>query len=144
MHITLRQLEVFTEVLKSGSTTQASAVLSLSQSAVSAALSDLENQLSVKLFDRVGKRLVVNEHGRLLYPRAIGLLEQVQDIEQLFQEDKGALRIAASSTIGNYMLPGMIARYRQDYPTLPLELSVGNSQDVINAVADFRIDIGLI
>ena len=144
MHITLRQLEVFTEVLKSGSTTQASAVLSLSQSAVSAALSDLENQLSVKLFDRVGKRLVVNEHGRLLYPRAIGLLEQVQDIEQLFQEDKGALRIAASSTIGNYLLPGMIARYRQDYPTLPLELSVGNSQDVINAVADFRIDIGLI
>lgn len=54
MHITLRQLEVFTEVLKSGSTTQASHMLSLSQSAVSAALSDLETQLSVRLFDRVG------------------------------------------------------------------------------------------
>jgi len=38
----------------------------------------------------------------------------------------------------------MIARYRRDYPTLPLELSVGNSQDVINAVADFRVDVGLI
>ncbi|WP_058962264.1 DNA-binding transcriptional regulator YeiE [Type-E symbiont of Plautia stali] len=144
MHITLRQIEVFTEVLKSGSTTQASQVLALSQSAVSAALADLENQLGVQLFDRVGKRLALNEHGRLLYPRAVGLLEQASEIEQLFKEDNGAIRLFASSTIGNYLLPGMIAAYRRDFPTLPLELSVGNSQDAINAVADFRVDIGLI
>ncbi|MDM2850003.1 DNA-binding transcriptional regulator YeiE [Citrobacter sp. Cpo074] len=144
MHITLRQLEVFAEVLKSGSTTQASFMLALSQSAVSAALTDLEGQLGVQLFDRVGKRLVVNEHGRLLYPRALALLEQTTEIEQLFREDNGAIRVYASSTIGNYILPAMIARYRQDFPDLPLELSVGNSQDVINAVLDFRVDIGLI
>ncbi|EHG7889419.1 MULTISPECIES: DNA-binding transcriptional regulator YeiE [Citrobacter] len=144
MHITLRQLEVFAEVLKSGSTTQASVMLALSQSAVSAALTDLEGQLGVQLFDRVGKRLVVNEHGRLLYPRALALLEQTTEIEQLFRKDNGAIRVYASSTIGNYILPAMIARYRQDFPDLPLELSVGNSQDVINAVLDFRVDIGLI
>ncbi|WP_284960352.1 DNA-binding transcriptional regulator YeiE [Citrobacter portucalensis] len=144
MHITLRQLEVFAEVLKSGSTTQASVMLALSQSAVSAALTDLEGQLGVQLFDRVGKRLVVNENGRLLYPRALALLEQTTEIEQLFREDNGAIRVYASSTIGNYILPAMIARYRQDFPDLPLELSVGNSQDVINAVLDFRVDIGLI
>ncbi|PLR31716.1 LysR family transcriptional regulator [Chimaeribacter coloradensis] len=144
MHITLRQLEVFAEVLKSGSTTQASVVLSLSQSAVSAALADLENQLGVQLFDRVGKRLVINEHGRLLYPRALALLEQAGEIERLFNHDNGSLRIAASSTIGNYMLPGMIAEYRADYPNTPLELNVGNSQDVITAVAEFRVDLGLI
>jgi DNA-binding transcriptional LysR family regulator len=144
MHITLRQLEVFTEVLKSGSTTQASVVLALSQSAVSAALADLEGQLKVLLFDRVGKRLVINEHGRLLYPKALALLEQAGEIEQLFLHDSGALRIAASSTIGNYMLPEMIAHYRKDFPTTPLELNVGNSQEVIVAVADFRVDLGLI
>jgi DNA-binding transcriptional LysR family regulator len=144
MHITLRQLEVFTEVLKSGSTTQASVVLALSQSAVSAALADLEGQLGVLLFDRVGKRLVINEHGRLLYPKALALLEQTSEIEQLFRQDGGALRIAASSTIGNYMLPEMIARYRDDFPATPLELNVGNSQDVISAVGDFRVDLGLI
>lgn len=144
MHITLRQLEVFAEVLKSGSTTQASVMLALSQSAVSAALTDLEGQLGVQLFDRVGKRLVVNEHGRLLYPRALALLEQTTEIEQLFRKDNGAIRVYASSTIGNYILPAMIARYRRDFPDLPLELSVGNSQDVINAVLDFRVDIGLI
>ncbi|KAA1050853.1 DNA-binding transcriptional regulator YeiE [Pseudocitrobacter sp. 73] len=144
MHITLRQLEVFAEVLKSGSTTQASQMLALSQSAVSAALTDLEGQLSVQLFDRVGKRLVVNEHGRLLYPRALALLEQATEIEQLFREDNGAIRVYASSTIGNYLLPEMIGRYRRDFPDLPIELSVGNSQDAINAVADFRVDIGFI
>ncbi|KEY60328.1 DNA-binding transcriptional regulator YeiE [Serratia sp. DD3] len=144
MHITLRQLEVFCEVLKGGSTTQASAVLALSQSAVSAALADLEGQLHVLLFDRVGKRLVINEHGRLLYPKALALLEQAGEIEQLFRHDSAALRIAASSTIGNYMLPEMMARYRKEFPATPLELNVGNSQEVIVAVADFRVDLGLI
>ncbi|ACS86108.1 MULTISPECIES: DNA-binding transcriptional regulator YeiE [Musicola] len=144
MHITLRQLEVFTEVLKSGSTTQASVAMSLSQSAVSAALSDLESQLGVQLFDRVGKRLVVNEHGRLLYPRALSLLEQSSEIEQLFRRDNGALRIYASSTIGNYLMPAVIARYRQDFPDIPLELSVGNTLDVVNAISEFKADMGLI
>ncbi|MNH15650.1 HTH-type transcriptional regulator CysL [compost metagenome] len=119
-------------------------VLALSQSAVSAALADLEGQLKVLLFDRVGKRLVINEHGRLLYPKALALLEQAGEIEQLFLHDSGALRIAASSTIGNYMLPEMIAHYRKDFPATPLELNVGNSQEVIVAVADFRVDLGLI
>ncbi len=105
MHITLRQLEVFAEVHKSGSTTQASQMLALSQSAVSAALTDLEGQLGVQLFDRVGKRLVVNEHGRLLYPRALALLERATEIEQLFRGDNGAIRVYASSTIGNYIMP---------------------------------------
>ncbi len=122
MHITLRQLEVFAEVLKSGSTTQASVMLSLSQSAVSAALTDLEGQLGVQLFDRVGKRLVVNEHGRLLYPRALALLEQAIEIEQLFREDNGAIRVYASSTIGNYILPAMIARYRSPLTQGPVTL----------------------
>lgn len=144
MHITLRQLEVFTEVLKSGSTTQASVSLALSQSAVSAALSELERQLNVSLFARVGKRLVINEYGRLLSPHALILLEKAQEIERLFSHDNAALRIAASSTIGNYMLPAMIAGYRKDFPKIPFELNIGNSQDVVGMVADFRVDLGLI
>ncbi len=144
MRITLRQLEIFAEVLKSGSTTQASQQLALSQSAVSASLTDLEGQLGVQLFDRVGKRLVTNEHGRLLYPKALALLEQAGEVEQLFKLELGALRLAASSTIGNYMLPEMLARYRQDYPDTPLELNISNTGDVIKAVVEFRVDLGLI
>ncbi|CBJ82004.1 putative transcriptional regulator with periplasmic binding protein domain (LysR familiy) [Xenorhabdus bovienii str. Jollieti] len=144
MRITLRQLEIFAEVLKSGSTTQASQHLALSQSAVSASLTDLEGQLGVQLFDRVGKRLVTNEHGRLLYPKALALLEQVGEVEQLFKLELGALRLAASSTIGNYMLPEMLSNYRQDYPDTPLELNISNTEDVIKAVVEFRVDLGLI
>ncbi|MDE1473367.1 DNA-binding transcriptional regulator YeiE [Xenorhabdus bovienii] len=144
MRITLRQLEIFAEVLKSGSTTQASQHLALSQSAVSASLTDLEGQLGVKLFDRVGKRLVTNEHGRLLYPKALALLEQAGEVEQLFKLELGALRLAASSTIGNYMLPEMLSKYRQDYPDTPLELNISNTEDVIKAVVEFRVDLGLI
>ena len=54
----------------------------------------------------------------------MALLEQAAEIEQLFREDNGAIRIYASSTIGNYILPAVIARYRHDYPQLPIELSV--------------------
>lgn len=144
MRITLRQLEVFTEVLKSGSTTQASQSLSLSQSAVSASLTDLEGQLGVQLFDRVGKRLVTNEHGRLLYPKALALLEQALEVEQLFKKEMGAVRLAASTTIGNYMLPELLAGYRFDHPTIPLELNISNTEDVIKSVMEFRADVGLI
>jgi len=144
MHITLRQLAVFTEVLKSGSTTHAAQVLALSQSAVSASLTDLEGQLGVQLFDRAGKRLIINEHGRLLYPRAMALLDHANDIELLFKQGQGALSLAASSTIGNYLLPAVIADYRRDLPDARLELTVGNSQEVIDAVAHFNADIGLI
>lgn len=144
MHITLRQLMVFSEIIKYSSTTRAAQTLALSQSAVSAALAELENQLSVKLFDRVGKRLYVNEYGRLLYPKAMALLEQAIEIEQLFAEHHGALRIAASSTIGNYLLPQLIAAYREDYPDSPLEVQIANSRNVITAVTEFRADFGLI
>lgn len=144
MHITLRQLAVFTEVLKSGSTTHAAQVLALSQSAVSASLTDLEGQLGVQLFDCAGKRLVINEHGRLLYPRAMALLDHANDIELLFKQGHGALSLAASSTIGNYLLPAVIANYRRDLPDARLELTVGNSQEVIDAVSHFNADIGLI
>lgn len=144
MHITLRQLQVFCEIFKGGSTTQAAQVLALSQSAVSSALSDLEGQLCMLLFDRVGKRLVLNEHGRLLYPKAVALLEQTEEIEQLFKQENGALRLSASSTIGNYILPAKMAAYWRDFPQAPLELNVGNSHDVVSAVMDFRVDLGFI
>ncbi|MEX9542191.1 LysR family transcriptional regulator, partial [Escherichia coli] len=110
----------------------------------SASLTDLEGQLGVQLFDRVGKRLVTNEHGRLLYPKALALLEQALEVEQLFKKEMGAVRLAASTTIGNYMLPPLLAEYRHDHPTIPLELNISNTEEVIKSVMEFRADVGLI
>ncbi len=144
MNITLRQLEVFLAVIDTQSTTRGAEKLSLSQSAVSSALADLENQLGVQLFERAGKRLIVNENARLLFPRAQALLEQAQELENLFADGRSILKIGASTTIGNYLLPAVIARYREKFPGIQLELRVANSADIAEAVANFDVDIGFI
>ena len=99
MNITLRQLEVFLAVIDTQSTTRGAEKLSLSQSAVSSALADLENQLGVQLFERAGKRLIVNENARLLFPRAQALLEQAQELENLFADGRSILKIGASTRL---------------------------------------------
>lgn len=144
MNITLRQLEVFLAVASTQSTTKGADKIALSQSAVSSALSELENQLNVQLFERIGKRLILNENARMLLPKAQALLEQAQELEVLFQQGHGTLRIGASTTIGNYLLPQIIARYQQRYPALTLELRVANSAEIAADVANLNVDIGFI
>ncbi len=151
MRFTLRQLQIFCAVAESGSTTAAAAAESLSQSAASAALNELESLIGARLFDRVGKRLVLNEKGRSLLPSARGLLDSARSIERSFDEHDGDpsvapvhLRVAASTTIGNYLLPALLSRFRSVYPSSRLEVFIGNTSEVANAVAEFRADIGLI
>jgi hypothetical protein len=89
--------------------TRAAENLSITQSATSMSLSDFETQLGRKLFDRIGKRLQLNDAGRLLLPKALDALARLQEIEAMAASDApliGQLRIGASLTIGNYMLPG--------------------------------------
>ena len=81
LHLTLRQLEVFCAVAQSGSTVAAAEVVALSQSATSAALQQLELGLGVALFERGGKRLALNDVGRVMLPQALSLLEQARNLE---------------------------------------------------------------
>src|SRR3954470_20747765 len=102
LHTTLRQFEVFVATAQKGSVTQAAAAIGMTQSAASMALADFERQLGTRLFDRVGKRLVLNEDGRLLYPKAVEMVERAQALEQLLGGAARAvnLRLGASTTIG--------------------------------------------
>src|SRR5579864_2555854 len=118
-HLTLRQLQIFQEVAHTGSTSAAAAAISLSQSATSAAINELERLLALELFDRVGKRLQLNDNGRALLPQARTLLDGAQTIERWSLERKsqiGTLRIGASTTIGNYLLPTILAAFRASLP----------------------------
>ena len=149
MRLTLRQLHLFCAVASTGSTTAAADSVALSQSAISAALNELEGVLGARLFDRVGRRLVLNDSGRALLPRARSLLEGAQDIEADFAGAGGGtlpvnLRLAASTTIGNYLLPPLLARFRQAWPAAQFTVQIGNTQGVGRAVADFAADLGLI
>ncbi|WP_066566893.1 LysR family transcriptional regulator [Snodgrassella sp. CFCC 13594] len=144
MHITLRQLAIFRAILEHQSTTQAAVVLCLSQSAVSSALSDLEKQLGVQIFERIGRRLVCNEYGRVLYPKCISVLEQAEEIEGLFKGQHANLHIGTSTTIGNYLMPSLMAKMIHDYPNVHFKLTVANSKEIAEGISNMNYDLGLI
>jgi DNA-binding transcriptional LysR family regulator len=129
-----------------GTTTGASALVPLSQSATSAALNELERSLGAKLFDRIGKRLLINDSGRALLPAALAVLDGAHSIEGTFGEMQASgvvdLRICASTTVGTYVLPSLLARYRSE--PIHLSLKIGNTQEVVAAVSDFDVDLGFI
>ncbi|KXU36130.1 transcriptional regulator [Ventosimonas gracilis] len=148
LRLTLRQLQSFVAVARQGSTSGAAQATALSQSATSAALSELERLLGLLLFDRVGKRLLLNDNGLALLARAEALLDGAASIEQMANDsDTRSLRIGASSTIGNHILPRFL---RSLLPAQPhsgkplLRVQIGNSESICAALAAFELDIGLI
>ncbi len=147
MRLTLRQLQIFVAVARAGSTTAAAKRIALSQPATSAALNELEALLGGQLFDRVGRRLVLNEHGRSMLEEARVLLDAAQGLETRFGKSGRAaaprLHLAASTTIGNYVLPGLIASYRRK-EAAHFSVEIGNTQHVARAVAELEVDLGLI
>jgi len=119
--------------------------LAMSQSAVSASLAELERALNGALFDRVARRLSINEAGRQFFPRALSLLDQAHELERFASASGVQLRIAASNTIGSYILPALLAGFRNAQAgPCTLDLRIGNTQDVLNALMQFDADIGLI
>lgn len=151
MRITLRQLQIFIAIAQSGSTTAAGEVIALSQSAISASIAELEKALNVQLFDRVGKRLLLNDHGRALLPQAMALVNGATSLESSFNAiAPSILIIGASLTIGNYLLPTILANYWRAQGIVlgevmpPLQVVVANTADIVSKVANFEVDIGLI
>jgi DNA-binding transcriptional LysR family regulator len=151
LRLTLRQLQIFAAVARTGSTTAAAAEIALSQSATSSAINELERLLSLRLFDRAGKRLLLNDNGRALLPQAQALLDGASNIERM-AHDAGpqlqALRIGTSTTIGSYVLPGLLAEFvggrAAGSPSWQSSVTVGNTAAIAEGVAAFELDIGLI
>ncbi|ADX47811.1 transcriptional regulator, LysR family [Paracidovorax avenae ATCC 19860] len=145
LRLTLRHLEVFLATAHDGSTRAAAERIARSQSAASSALVELESLLGAALFDRVGRRLVLNEHGRAFLPRAASLVESAGELEHLFQGQHAApLRVAASMTIGEHILPPLLARWKVSHPQSAVQLQIANTTGVLAAVAAFDADIGFI
>ena len=146
MHFTLRQLQVFLAVASHENVSRAAAELALSQSAASTALKELEQRFDLVLFDRVGKRLQLNESGRLFRPRAAALLAQARELDNamLQHNEVGEFRVGATLTIGNYLAISILARFVQEHPGARVELDVANTATVARRVQNFELDIGLI
>ena len=146
MRFSLRQLEVFLATAHFENISKAAQALSMSQSAASSALAEMENQYSIQLFDRVGKRLQLNSLGYSLRPQAQALLEQAKDLEQSLQQQdsKGQLNVGATLTIGNYLAVHIMAKFLHDFPQSQVHLDVANTATIAQRVANFELDIGLI
>ncbi|MBL0597433.1 LysR substrate-binding domain-containing protein [Aeromonas jandaei] len=146
MKLTLQQLKVFATIARYGNLGLAANELCLSKGAVSQSLQELERQLATPLFDRIHPRLQLNNEGRLLQPAAEELLTRMQDIENLFRADaepSGQLRLGASQTIGNYLLPTLLATSKQELG-LPPKVTINNTHLLCHALANFELDMALI
>lgn len=146
MKLTLQQLKVFATIARHGNLGGAANELFLSKGAVSQSLQELERQLATPLFDRVHPRLQLNNEGRLLQPAAEELLTRMQEIEQLFSPDaepSGQLRLGASQTIGNYLLPSLLADSAHELG-LPPRVTIANTHLLCHALAHFELDLALI
>lgn len=146
MKYTLRQLEVFIATAHYQNVTKAADSLAMSQSAASGSLRDLEEQFDVKLFDRVGKRLHLNELGQILRPKAEALLEQANELQLALQKHNqpGDLRVGATLTIGNYLAVELIHQYKKRFPDTRVSLEVNNTQTIAAGVLNFDLDLGMI
>ncbi|MDT3670273.1 MAG: LysR family transcriptional regulator [Aromatoleum sp.] len=146
MKFTLRQLAIFAATARTGSISRAAELSAISQSAASSSLAEFERQFDVQLFDRVGRSLRLNELGERLLPRAMELLDRADDIEALLhgRAGFGTLDIGATLTIGNYLATLIGAEFLQRHPDARIRLEVHNTATIVQQVAGFELDLGLI
>lgn len=141
-------LAIFHAVAKSGSISTAAAQLHVSQPAVSRQLRQLETELGSVLFDRLPRGVRLTESGVLLYDYAqrIFTLEREAEIalRELQQLDRGAIAIGASSTIGNYLLPPLIAEFRRRHPGIALQVEISNTRTIELDLLNRRLTLGFI
>jgi len=140
-------MSVFDAVATLGSISRAAKQLSLTPSAVSMALADMESQLDVQLFDHRRGSLCLNEEGRRFQPKVRSALLAARDVERLSRSPahaRGTLKIGASTTIGNHLLPAVCARFVSRNPGVQLCLRVMPTLGVTKQVENFTLDIGFV
>ena len=146
MKLTLRQMQIFLNVVKSGHLTNVAKEMQLSQSAISMSIKELENILGRPVFDRINKKLVLNEVGRAFHKEIDPLFKKFTDIEYEFKnsENKGIIRVGASTTIVDYLMPSIICSYMNAYPDVKITLKEGNTKEIAEMIEEGSIDIGFV
>jgi DNA-binding transcriptional LysR family regulator len=143
----IEQLEYVIEVAKERTISNASKNLHVTQSAISQSISSLEEELGVTLFNRSRTGSIPTEEGRKVIEKGYEILKIIQELKEDLQLDKetikGELKLASSPTFMTYLL-NPLAKYKEDYPPVEIEMKEQETQEVINSVKKHRIDIGII
>jgi DNA-binding transcriptional LysR family regulator len=146
MKLTLRQMQIFLNVVRSGHLTNVAKDMELSQSAISMSIKELENILGRPVFDRINKKLVLNEVGRAFHKEIDPIFKKLSDIEYEFKnsENKGMIRVGASTTIVDYLMPSIICSYMSAYPDVKITLKEGNTKEITEMIQEGSIDVGFV
>ena len=144
--MTLKELNFFYKLCANPQVTQVASELNISQSAISLAIKSLENSLNEQLFDRIGKKLILNEKGKYFKEKTLPSYLALMDASTIFQENKlaGNIKIAASKTISNYIMPNIYYDFLSKYKDVKLDILTINSSNIIDKILKSELDIGLI
>lgn len=142
------QLTAFITVAETGSFSLAAEKLYLTQPAVSKRIAVLEQTLATSLFDRIGKRVLLTEAGKVLLPRAQKLIQELDDarvsIQNLAREVSGRLPIAASHHIGLHRLPPVLKNFSSRYPAVNMDISFLDSEQAYKRVVHGDIELAVV
>jgi DNA-binding transcriptional LysR family regulator len=144
----LRELKIFVTVCESKSMSAAATKLYITQPAISQTISELENKLNVKLFERIKRRLKLTYSGKVLLKyskRILNLVDETQNtIEDIVNMNQGQLRIGASTTIGTYLLPQIMSKFQQKHKEIDLPFIIDNTSIIEKMILNNTIDLGLV
>lgn len=144
----VRGLEVFLSVAKHLNYTRAGEEVNLSQPSVSVRIRQLETELGVKLFEQLGKKVALTEAGMVLIPHARRVVNAIEDAKHSIYElqglERGALRIGASTTPGMYLVPQVIARFKDRYPKVAIHMGIKDTRQVEEGVIRNEFDFGFV
>lgn len=144
----VRNLEVFLSVAKHLNFTRAGEEVNLAQPSVSMRIRQLENEVGLKLFEQLGKKVALTEAGVSLIPYARRVMAAVEDARQCIQElqglERGSLRIGASTTPGMYLIPGVVASFKRQHPNIEIHLRIKDTQQVEAGVLNNEFDFGFV
>lgn len=142
------RLKVFKTVADRLSFTKAAAELLISQPAVTKQINELERLLGKPLFLRHGNRISLTDDGVRLLEYANRILALYGELRDAFVEEQGAfsgeIRLGASTTLSQYVLPGLLAKFRKLYPDVRVTLFNGNTEQIERQIADGKLDFGMI
>jgi DNA-binding transcriptional LysR family regulator len=144
----IHQLKIFASVYKNKSFTRASEELHISQPTISEHIKNLEADLSVRLFDRLGRSILPTREAEILYPKTLQLLEDLERIEDevsaAASSIKGKIVIGASTIPGAYILPPIAYTFKQQFPEAAFEILIEDSKKITDMVLKHELLCGIV
>ncbi len=144
--MTLKQLEIFLALAQNPHLSNVAKEKGLTQSAVSMAIKSLEENLEEKLFDRINKKLVLNEKGRLFFKKTAPLVNSLNAVGNSFKKNKliGELTVGVSSSLAAYIMPRIIFKFTEQFKGVKIKLKTGNTREVGTWLEEGGVDLGFV